>query len=135
MRTGLLSELSIIGYQIFLKGENIQLRYNKPDTPPELARLLIDELRKCKAEAMSFLRKTDNIIVSQINTDPMHHDDVIRQTPYINRHGDLVIPFEADPKYFYWNGGQALESTLNELNVSGALWSKYSSKDIRNKRG
>ena len=52
--------------------------------------------------------------------------------PYINNNGDLIIPFEADPKYFYWKGGQALESTLNELNVSGALWIKYSSKLARN---
>ncbi len=52
--------------------------------------------------------------------------------PYINNNGDLIIPFEADPKYFYWKGGQALESTLNELNPSDAVWNRYSSKLARN---
>ena len=50
MRTGLLSDLSVIGYEILLEGETIRLRYQKPDTPPESARQLIDELRKYKSE-------------------------------------------------------------------------------------
>ncbi|MEI6610716.1 MAG: hypothetical protein WCO53_13355 [Deltaproteobacteria bacterium] len=60
-------------------------------------------------------------------------NDIDYQMPYIDKHNDLVIPFKADPKYFYWNGGQPIESTLDELNISAALWSKYSSKDIRDK--
>ena len=56
MRTGLLSDLSVIGYEIVLEGETIRLRYQKPDAPPESARLLIDELRKYKAEAVNILK-------------------------------------------------------------------------------
>lgn len=56
MRTGLLSDLSVIGYEILLEGETIRLRYQKPDTPPESARQLIDELRKCKAEVVHILK-------------------------------------------------------------------------------
>jgi hypothetical protein len=59
MRAGLLSELSVIGYEIFLQGENIRLRYQKPDAPPESARLLIDELREYKAEAVNILKMGD----------------------------------------------------------------------------
>jgi len=59
MRTGLLSELSVIGYEIFLQGENIRLRYQKLDTPPESARQLIDELKKYKAEAVNILKMGD----------------------------------------------------------------------------
>jgi hypothetical protein len=59
MRAGLLSELSVIGYEIFLQGENIRLKYQRPDTPPESARLLIDELRKHKAEAVNILKMGD----------------------------------------------------------------------------
>jgi hypothetical protein len=58
MRTGLLSDLSVIGYEIFLEGETIRLRYQKSDTPPESARQLIDELRKYKAEVLNILRDT-----------------------------------------------------------------------------
>jgi hypothetical protein len=62
MRTELLSDLSVIGYEIFLDGENIRLRYQKPDSPPESARSLIDELRKCKADVVSILKTCNNTI-------------------------------------------------------------------------
>ena len=80
MRTGLLSDLSVIGYEIVLEGETIRLRYQKPDTPPESARQLIDELRQCKAEAVNILKMVSNVtpktivepkvIVSAIWTNP-----------------------------------------------------------------
>lgn len=47
--------------------------------------------------------------------------------PYIDNHGDVVIPFEADPRYFYWAGGQSLKATLTELNLEAKLLAKYSS--------
>jgi len=56
MRTGLLSELSVIGYEIFLEGENIRLLYQKPGNPPETVKPLIDELRKHKTEAVNILK-------------------------------------------------------------------------------
>lgn len=59
MRSGLLSDLAVIGYEIFLDGEHVKLRYRKPDTPPESARMLIDELKTCKGEVLNIL-KTSN---------------------------------------------------------------------------
>jgi hypothetical protein len=80
VRTGLLSDLSVIGYEILLEGETIRLRYQKPDTPPESARQLIDELRKYKSEAVNILKTVRNVtpqtivepkvIVSAIWTNP-----------------------------------------------------------------
>jgi len=61
MRTGLLSDLSVIGYEIVLEGETIRLRYQKLDTPPESARQLIDELRRCKAEVVHILKMGSTI--------------------------------------------------------------------------
>ena len=55
MRRDLFYELSVIGYKFFLDGENIKLRYQKSDAPPESARQLIDELRQCKQEAIKIL--------------------------------------------------------------------------------
>ena len=66
MRPGLLSELSAIGYKIFLEGETIRLRYQKSDTPPESARHLIDELRKYKDEAVNILKMSNTITPSEI---------------------------------------------------------------------
>lgn len=69
MREGLFSDLSIIGYEIFLEGETIRLRYKKSDSPPESAKLLIDELRKYKAEAVNIL-KTGNTIAPPKKIQP-----------------------------------------------------------------
>jgi hypothetical protein len=56
MRTGLLSELSALGYEILLNGENIHLHYQKEGKPPEAVLPLLDELKKHKAEVVNMLR-------------------------------------------------------------------------------
>lgn len=49
-----------------------------------------------------------------------------RPMPYLDRSGDLVIPFGADPKYHWWLGshcaftnamgsGQSVEETIKEI--------------------
>ena len=81
MRTGLLSDLSVIGYEIFLEGETIRLRYQKSDTPPESARRLIDELRKYKAEAVNILKTGNTITPSEI-VEPEAPVDAIWVNPY-----------------------------------------------------
>ena len=57
MRTGLLSEIVTIGYEIFLEGENIRLRYHKQGDPPDNARTLIRELKAYKTEALELLKE------------------------------------------------------------------------------
>lgn len=57
MRPGLLSEIVTIGYEIFLEGENIRLRYHKQGDPPDNARTLIRELKAYKNEALELLKK------------------------------------------------------------------------------
>jgi hypothetical protein len=63
MRTGLFSDLSAIGYEIILEGDYIKLRYRKPDTPPESARQLIEELRQCKQEAIALLTTNKHMAI------------------------------------------------------------------------
>jgi hypothetical protein len=75
---GLLSELSVIGYDIFLQGENIRLQYQKPDTPPETARRLIDELKRCKAEAVNVLKTSNTITPAKIGESA----ETIWRNPY-----------------------------------------------------
>lgn len=57
--------------------------------------------------------------------DTINHGPYVM--PYINKNNDLVIPFDADAKYFSWAGGQSLEATLTELNLDGTFRAKYSS--------
>lgn len=35
--------------------------------------------------------------------------------PFVDKSGVLVIPFDSDKKYHYWNGGQSVCETLKEL--------------------
>jgi hypothetical protein len=38
--------------------------------------------------------------------------------PYFDLSGDIVIPFDSNPKYFYWKEGQKLKETISELRSS-----------------
>jgi hypothetical protein len=43
-------------------------------------------------------------------------------TPYIHRTGDTMISFNADSKYYFWNGGQHLSDTLSGLSAPQDVW-------------
>jgi len=51
-----------------------------------------------------------------------------KATPYIHPTGDIIIPFNADQKYHFWNGGQHLSDTLIELDVPEDIWNKHTLK-------
>lgn len=46
--------------------------------------------------------------------------------PYINDADELILPFESDPKYFWWNEGQSIIDTLNELKAPEEIIKRYS---------
>jgi len=48
-----------------------------------------------------------------------------QDSPYFDHTGTMIIPFSADPKYHYWNGGQPLLRTISQLNVSEDVWAKH----------
>jgi len=48
-----------------------------------------------------------------------------QDSPYIDPTGTMIIPFSADPKYHFWNGGQTLLKTLLELNATEDIWAKH----------
>jgi len=51
-----------------------------------------------------------------------------KDTPYLHHSGDIIIPFNADQKYHFWNGGQHLTDTLLELNAAEDVWGKHTLK-------
>lgn len=51
-----------------------------------------------------------------------------KSTPYIDNLGNVIVPFNADPKYHFWNGGQSLAATLAEINVTENIWKKHTEK-------
>ena len=38
-----------------------------------------------------------------------------RREPFLTADGDLSIPFDSDPKYHWWKGGQSVKQTLAEV--------------------
>ncbi len=70
MRARLFSDLECIGYEIFLEGNNIRYRYQKFGTPPSIARSLIDELRKNKAEVVSILKTYSTDVPTEKSQPP-----------------------------------------------------------------
>ena len=40
---------------------------------------------------------------------------VRRRDPHLTPGGTLVIPFDSDPKYHWWKGGQSVKQTLTEV--------------------
>ena len=56
-------------------------------------------------------------------------------TPHIDNSGTIVIPFNADPKYQYWNGGQPLLETLLELKAPEDIWRKHTERQYPGKYG
>ena len=51
-----------------------------------------------------------------------------KQNPYIDENGNVIIPFNSDPQYHSWKGGQILSDTLRELKVTEEIWKKHSEK-------
>lgn len=41
--------------------------------------------------------------------------ELVQTEPFVTDFGVLVIPFNSDKKYHYWNGGQSVCDTLKEL--------------------
>ena len=98
MRTGLLSDLATVGYEIFLDGDHVKLRYQKTDNPPDTVRPLIDELRKCKAEVVNIL-KADNTITYAENTQPLINVEAV-WSPSIQALVDWFLELEPPAEPF-----------------------------------
>ena len=45
--------------------------------------------------------------------------------PYLDAQGVLVIPFNSDPRYHWWAGGQHVLETLRELNAPLEVRARY----------
>ena len=48
-----------------------------------------------------------------------------KQSPYIDNSGNIVIPFNSDPQYHFWKGGQNLLITLQEMKINEDVWNKH----------
>jgi hypothetical protein len=54
--------------------------------------------------------------------------------PRINSRGELVIPFDADPRFHWWSGGQSLADTLAEVHAPPEVVRRYCESAVEVKR-
>ena len=73
---------------------------------------LLHEIKAKKREIAESLRK----------------HETLSSIPYINDYGELVIPFTADRKCHYWDGGMSIKDILWELNSSDEVMGNYVDK-------
>lgn len=92
----ILADLKALGYSVTLDGDNIRLRYLGIGEHPSEAQELIEALKAQKAEAIAYLKES-------------------RPLPFLDVDGGLVIPFNSDPRFHWWNGGQLPSVTEKEL--------------------
>lgn len=96
--TGLIGQLKTLEYVLYLEGEKIRFKYAGQGEPPEAAKALLHILRDHKSEIVSFLK-------------------VAMPKPCMEADGGLVIPFESEPHYHWWKGGQGVKETIEEVRV------------------
>jgi len=92
----ILADLKALGYSVTLEGEHIRLRYLGIGKHPSEALPLIEELRARKGEAVEYLKES-------------------RPLPFLDVDGDLRIPFDCDPRFHWWAGGQLPSVTEKEV--------------------
>ena len=50
------------------------------------------------------------------------------EMPYLTESGELIISSDAPAKYKWWDGGQSVKETLEELEASEEVIEKYISQ-------
>jgi hypothetical protein len=95
----LLLKIREFGYSVELLDNQIKLTWEK-NTEPEQEKVIpfLNALKRNKGQAIEELRR-----------------EIEEKKPYLDQYGDLVIPTGCDPKYHWWNGGQSISDTINEL--------------------
>lgn len=107
----LIEEARSAGLKLRADGDRLVIRGPKSAEP--IAKALLDR----KAEILPFLRELPAPVA------PL-------SSPHINARGEIIIPFECDPKYHWWAGGQSIRETLRELHASAEVLARYLESDL-----
>lgn len=101
----LISKLQDAGIVISVVQDSLRVKPRDRITPE-----LLQEIRVNRSKIAAYLRG---------------HKKATLSKPSINEYDELVIPFDSASKYHYWNGGQDIEETLQELETSGEITRHY----------
>mgnify|MGYP001582793705 CR=1 FL=1 len=93
------------------KGNPVETEIKKVET---LAREKGNLGKQIEAEALN-----ERMSIMGENCEPEQTE------PFVTDFGVLVIPYNSNQKYHYWNGGQSICDTLKELGASDEIIKRY----------
>src|SRR5262249_9225752 len=67
------------------------------------------------ADGMAIFPGSKIVPLPQRCEQPLDWDENPKALPYLDAHGDLVIPMDCPKKYRWWQGGQSVDKTIREL--------------------
>jgi hypothetical protein len=76
----------------------------------------------------NFFRVHSSVRVTQLklmNNPQGQPSDTAAPKPRLTPTGDLIIPYNAEARYRYWQGGQSVLATLRELNTPSEVLRLY----------
>ncbi len=105
----LLLEARQKGLEVHMKGSELVIR--GPRSQERLAKNLLDR----KHEVLTALKAELEAQVPTLEKAP----------PYLDAKGVLVIPFDCHKRFHWWNGGQCILTTLEELGGNEQVFKRY----------
>jgi len=100
-------ELHVDGAKLHCRGTleplNTELLAELKSNKPGLIRILADESQSSYKPQLGY-----KLLPLTGHIEQPHE-------PYLNAVGDLVIPFDCEPKYQWWVGGQSIRETKEEI--------------------
>lgn len=84
-----------------------------PQIHPALRELLISRASGCaKLPAIESITRVEKL-------------EDVQCLPFLNEHGDLVIPSNSPSQYHWWNGGNSILEILQELKAEQGTLERY----------
>jgi hypothetical protein len=101
----LLQDLACKRIRLALEGESIRISAPPGEITDEIRTLVVSH----KPRLIKYLHR-----LAEEKDDQSKYP----ARPYFNTRGDLVIPANSLPRYWYWAGGQSVSATLAEMSGS-----------------
>lgn len=76
-------------------------------------------------DGVAVLKPGQVIKLPEQSAKPLVEAGKIKPLPYITNYGSLVIPFDSPQEYHWWNRGQSVLKTLEELKADNEIVQKY----------
>ena len=106
----LINKFKNLGYEITVQGDSIKYKYIGNGHPSRDGYTLLEQIKTNKEAVINYLKS-----------------ESAKPKPYVTSWGTLVIPFDSDRRFHWWNRGLSIKDTLRELGASDEILKRYKS--------